>query len=202
MLGSTANALESADDAIGNADDAIESADDAIGNADPGEPEKTFPPPRVASPAPARDRASAVAALDEELSSRLRRGGNRVTAQRLFVHRALRAQDRHLTAEQVLDAVSNDLPSISLPTIYATLELLEELGLLRRVAAGTGAVLYETRTTPHAHATCRRCGAVQDVEQPELDASVLDAARVDGFEPDHAQLLIWGLCASCAASGA
>lgn len=145
---------------------------------------------------------SRIAALDEELSSRLKQSGHRVTAQRLFVHRALRSEDRHLTAEQVLDVVSRDLPSISLPTIYATLDLLEDLRLLRRVAAGTGALLYEARTTPHAHATCRRCGAVQDIGQPNLEDSVLDSARIGGFQPDHAQLLVWGLCASCASSGA
>lgn len=145
---------------------------------------------------------SKVAALDEELSSRLREGGHRVTAQRLFVHRALRIEAQHLTAEQVLEAVSQDLPSISLPTIYATLELLEELGLVRRVAAGTGALLYDSRTTPHAHAVCRRCGSVSDVDRPAADSAAIEAARLHGFQPDHAQLLIWGLCASCAGSGA
>lgn len=144
--------------------------------------------------APARDDV----AYDRELAQRLRASGHRVTSQRIFVHRALRAEDRHLTAEQVLDAVSESLPSISLPTIYATLELLEDLGIVRRVSAG-GALLFETRTDPHAHAVCRRCGKVVDVEDSgdHVHDPALDRARAAGFEPDDAQLLIWGVCPSC-----
>lgn len=152
--------------------------------------------PRDAGEAP-RDAAD----LDLELTTRLRETGHRVTSQRIFVHRALCAQGRHLTAEQVLDAVSEALPSISLPTIYATLELLEDLGIVRRVSAG-GALLFESRTDPHAHAVCRRCGAVVDIDQPGADAyaPALELTLATGFQPEDAQLLIWGLCPSCSAA--
>lgn len=153
----------------------------------------------IDSPAPQRTAAE----LDRELAGRLKETGHRVTSQRLLVHRALRAEDRHLTADQVLDTVSEALPTISLPTIYSTLELFEELGLVRRLSAGGGAVLFDSRTAPHAHAVCRRCGAVLDVDEPQSEhahAGALDRARAQGFEPDDAQLLIWGLCPSCSAA--
>lgn len=135
--------------------------------------------------------------LDRELTERLREGGHRVTSQRLLVHRAVCERQRHLTAEQVLASVSEALPSISLPTIYATLELLEDLGLVRRVSAGTGALLFESRRTPHAHAACRRCGKIVDVPAPSIDAGAFEGARAAGFSPDEAQLIVFGLCDSC-----
>src|ERR1700739_3366184 len=125
------------------------------------------------------------AELDELLTERLRRGGHRVTSQRLLVHRAVCAAQRQLTAEQVLS-------SVSLPTIYATLELLEDLGLIRRVSTGAGALLFESRSTPHAHAACRRCGQIVDVPAPGIDPHALAGARAAGFEPEEAQLIVFG----------
>ena len=53
-----------------------------------------------------------------------------------------------------------------MPTVYATLLLLEELDLVRRVSTGSGAVLFDSRVSPHAHTVCRRCGALADLEAP------------------------------------
>ncbi|MGH2942821.1 MAG: Fur family transcriptional regulator, partial [Solirubrobacteraceae bacterium] len=69
----------------------------------------------------------------DELSTALRERGMRVTPQRVVLHRALHELDRHVTADELLDAVADRLPNVSLPTIYATLDLLEELGMVRRV---------------------------------------------------------------------
>src|SRR5438309_6158807 len=95
--------------------------------------------------------------IDRELAQRLRARGQRVTSQRLVINRLLRERDRHVTADEVLTAVSDALPGTSLPTVYATLELFEQLGIVRRVHAGGGAVLFDTRTTEHHHLVCRDC---------------------------------------------
>src|SRR5256885_17260301 len=102
---------------------------------------------------------AAMAPLPELLHSR----GLRVTAQRVVINDALRAVGRHLTADQVRDAVQERLPGVSLPTVYATLELLGKLGLVRRVHTPT-ALLFDPRTDEHAHALCRRCGRVEDLD--------------------------------------
>jgi Fe2+ or Zn2+ uptake regulation protein len=134
------------------------------------------------------------------LTETLHARGMRVTPQRLVIHEALARLDRHATAEQVRDAVAERLPGVSLPTVYATLELLEELGLVRRVRAGSGALLYDPRTTPHQHAVCRSCGAVEDLDVA-LDASnALDAAGRAGFRAEAAETVVSGVCARCAAS--
>jgi Fe2+ or Zn2+ uptake regulation protein len=116
------------------------------------------------------------------------------------IHRALAARDQHLTAEQLLEAVSGSLPGTSLPTIYATLELFEELGFVRRVSSGSGALLFDSRVSPHAHTVCRLCGTVTDVEISEASARALSHTGDSDFRVDHAEVVIWGHCASCAAS--
>jgi Fe2+ or Zn2+ uptake regulation protein len=139
--------------------------------------------------------------IDERLITKLRERGLRVTSQRIMIHRTVCAHAQHLTAEQVLGSVSEVLPGTSLPTVYATLELLEQLGLVRRFGTGNGAVLFDSRVEPHAHTVCRRCGAIADLENTLVGEGPLARARETGFAPDHAQLVIWGLCERCAASG-
>jgi Fe2+ or Zn2+ uptake regulation protein len=134
---------------------------------------------------------------DADLSERLRDRGQRVTTQRLLIHRFLRDHKGHLTAEQVLAGVADGLPGTALPTVYATLELFEDLGLVRRVQTGGGTMVFDPRTDPHHHFTCRRCGAVDDLEAPVELAGVMRRARRAGYAAEHAEVVVSGLCASC-----
>ena len=136
--------------------------------------------------------------IDERLAGKLRDRGLRVTPQRLVIHRALCGHSQHMTAEQLLASVSDVLPGTSLPTVYSTLELLEGLELVRRVGTGNGAVVFDSRVEPHAHTVCRRCGAMADLEGAAAPDDALARAGATGFVPDHAQLVVWGLCRSCA----
>ncbi|MBV9803913.1 MAG: transcriptional repressor [Solirubrobacterales bacterium] len=140
-----------------------------------------------------------VSDIDQHLVGKLRERHLRVTPQRIVIHRALCAQSQHLTADQVLARVSETLPGTSLPTVYSTLELLEELGLVRRVGTGNSAVVFDSRVEPHAHTVCRRCGAMADLEGTAAPDDALARAGAAGFVADHAQLVVWGLCSACAA---
>jgi Fe2+ or Zn2+ uptake regulation protein len=135
----------------------------------------------------------------DSAAAALRASGYRVTPQRLAIHQTLRELDRHASADDVLEAVSGRLPNVSLPTVYAGLDALEEAGLVRRVAAGRGAALYDARAVEHHHLVCRRCGTVDDLDASvELDR-VMRAASQRGFAPDDAEVVVRGLCARCAA---
>lgn len=133
-----------------------------------------------------------------DLVELLRARGQRVTSQRVVVLRELRRLGRHATAEEVLGAVEPELPGISAPTIYATLDLFVELGLARKLHAGRRGALYDPRVEPHQHAVCRRCGRVQDVEADADVATLLAAARADGFQPEGTEVVVTGLCSDCA----
>jgi Fe2+ or Zn2+ uptake regulation protein len=142
---------------------------------------------------------TAATKIDEGLVGQLRERGMRVTPQRIVIHRELCGQSQHMTADQVLGRVSDVLPGTSLPTVYSTLELLESLGLVRRVGTGNGAVVFDSRMEPHAHTVCRRCGTMADLEGTAAPEDALACAGATGFVPDHAQLVVWGLCSACAA---
>jgi Fe2+ or Zn2+ uptake regulation protein len=124
----------------------------------------------------------------------------RVTPQRLAIHRTLRDLDRHVSAEELLGAVERAVPGVSLPTIYATLELLEDLGLVRRVGSVAGRVLFDPRLDEHHHAVCSVCGRVDDLEAP-VDArrAVAEAGRA-GYDGAVAGVLVTGVCSRCSRS--
>jgi Fe2+ or Zn2+ uptake regulation protein len=135
---------------------------------------------------------------DAELAAALRARGQRVTSQRLILHRALRELDRHATADELLRTAEERLPNLSLPTVYSTLELFEQLGIVRRVAAGSGSVLWDPRPDEHQHFACRRCGRVVDIDVRVRTTAAIDAARAAGHSPGGAQVLVVGVCDACA----
>ena len=140
------------------------------------------------------------ATVDQRLADALRAGGHRVTSQRLVLYRVLEELGRHASAEEIARVSAERLPGLSLPTVYATLELFEGLGLVQRVDAGGPATLFDPRTDPHAHFACRRCGAVTDLDAAVDAAAAEAAARAGGAEPDHVEVVLRGLCADCRAS--
>ena len=140
------------------------------------------------------------AAFSDDLTTLLHKRGQRATPQRLVILRELRRRAHHATAEQIGSAVREELPGTSIPTVYATLDLLVELGLARRVDAGAGPTLYDGRGEPHQHTVCRRCGRVDDLDG-ELDTdALLSAAARTGFAAQSVELVIAGLCRDCSAT--
>jgi Fe2+ or Zn2+ uptake regulation protein len=136
---------------------------------------------------------------DAQLAELLRQRGLRATSQRVVMHRLLRDRNRHVTAEELLGEASEQLPGVSLPTVYATLELFEQLGIVRRVNGGGGTLLWDTRPDAHHHMICRSCGRIEDLETPlDLGRARRSASR-SGFQPDRAEVVVCGLCAECAA---
>jgi Fe2+ or Zn2+ uptake regulation protein len=134
---------------------------------------------------------------DAELAELLRGRGLRATSQRVVMHRLLRDRDRHVSAEELLSEASERLPGVSLPTVYATLELFEQLGIVRRVNGGGGTLLWDTRADTHHHMICRNCGRIEDLETPlDLEPARRSAAG-SGFEADRAEVVVSGLCARC-----
>ncbi len=135
------------------------------------------------------------------LRDELRRRGQRVTPQRLAINAVVESLGRrHVTVDEVFALASDRVPGISLPTVYATLDLLEDVGLLRRVATEGGAAVFDTRTDAHHHVACRRCGAIVDIDATVDSAELLRAAESMGFIPDDTQVVVRGVCAVCAAT--
>ena len=139
---------------------------------------------------------------DAQLSAVLHERGQRVTPQRLVINRALHELNRHVTADEVLTSVAERLPNVSAPTVYSTLELFEDLGVVRRLGVRHGAVVYDPRPDPHDHMVCDRCGKIKDLDGGIRLSRAIERASDAGFTPRRAEVRINGLCADCARAAA
>ncbi|TAM72922.1 transcriptional repressor [bacterium] len=121
----------------------------------------------------------------------------RLTRQRAAVLRVLQADGGHLDAEEIHERAKEELSSLGLATIYRTLDLLRELGLVQMVQYPNAAARYEARLDKHHHLLCTRCHELSDVEAPHLDELVGQIAAGVGFEPRDFKLQVSGLCRRC-----
>ncbi len=121
----------------------------------------------------------------------------RLTKQRAAVLRAL-GTGAHLSAETILERVRNEMPSVSLGTIYRTLDILEEIGLVQIFSFGGKAARYEAALEKHHHLLCSTCGQLTDVRAKGIDELAREIAAHEGFTGIDFALTITGQCAECA----
>lgn len=132
------------------------------------------------------------------LREALEASGQRFTEQRAAVYRYLAGTTSHPTADEVLLAVRDGLPGISLATVYKSLETLVGCGLAMKLTYSDGSARYDGRTDPHPHVRCVECGRVADVHGriPQEDLACLRAGagefRVTGY-----RLELTGYCTEC-----
>lgn len=134
----------------------------------------------------------------------LRNRGYRLTPQRQFVLEAVRRLG-HATPDEVGSAVREVAAGVNLSTIYRTLELLEELGLVTHTHLGHGAPTYHAADPDgvrHVHLVCRRCDGVTEVPSAFFDVAVGSLSDRFGFHTDVGHLAIFGVCATCGADDA
>lgn len=132
----------------------------------------------------------------------LREHGVQVTAQRLAVLRAVSAHP-HTTADAVANAARTEIGAISRQSVYDTLAMLEDKGIVRRIQPAGSPALYETRVGDnHHHLICRDCHRLVDVECAAGKRPCLDPVDDHGYQIDEAEVMYWGLCPECAATKA
>lgn len=120
-----------------------------------------------------------------------------MTVQRRVVLEALSKRDDHPTADQVLEDVREDMPSMSRSTVYRVLDTLVRLGLAVKTSHPGAAVRFDPTTERHHHLICLRCEKMVDLHEPQLDALGLPDARKLGFEIRDYSIHFRGLCAVC-----
>ncbi len=132
-------------------------------------------------------------------AERLRAAGLRVTEPRLVVLTVLDAHP-HLDADGVLARVPG--ARLSVQSVHNVLRALTQRGVVRRIEPADSPALYESRVGDnHHHAVCRGCGAVVDVPCVAGHAPCLTPSESSGFAIDLAEVVFWGLCPDCRASG-
>ncbi|HET7355486.1 MAG TPA: Fur family transcriptional regulator [Nocardioidaceae bacterium] len=134
----------------------------------------------------------------QEWQARLREKGYRLTPQRELV---LHAVERlgHATPDEVHAAIRAQSGAVNLSTVYRTLELLEELGLIRHAHITDRAPTYHSTSAPdHAHLVCRDCGKVTEATPHDVAPLTTTLEQRFGFRADVGHLTVFGYCAECA----
>ena len=134
---------------------------------------------------------------DTDWKAKLRGSGYRLTPQRELI---LAAVERlgHATPDEVLAEVRQHSEAVNVSTVYRTLEVLEELGLVRHAHLSDRAPTYHSVTDhEHFHLVCRNCQQVISVD-PDVLTPLLERLDADhGFTADVGHLTVFGTCASC-----
>jgi Fur family ferric uptake transcriptional regulator len=133
-----------------------------------------------------------------ETARNLRQQGHRLTPQRLAVLEAIKAGPGHMTANEVLERLRAQYPTLSIPTIYRNLQWLKEVELVAETDLGGGCHVYEyIADDQHHHLVCTRCQRVTDLPSTFLDP-VLKAMHDEyGFVPSMKHVALFGLCPDC-----
>jgi Fur family ferric uptake transcriptional regulator len=129
----------------------------------------------------------------------LRKKGLRLTSQRKLVLEILHHQDGPVSAEMVYESVHQIDPQLDRSTIYRTLDLLKEFGIVQQIQSNDRYKSYEHTGTnqPHVHMFCQKCGKIFIEDQKlfnEIQKSLEDKL---GFTPDWSQMTIPGICEAC-----
>jgi Fur family ferric uptake transcriptional regulator len=132
-----------------------------------------------------------------DVMDQLRDRGLRMTPQRRAIVSEVMRTNGHISPTAVARKVQGEMPGVNASTVYRTLTLLEEVGLLQHSHLESGAEYHRSEDAQHVHLTCHRCGrddALSIAEAHKLSALI---RRHHGFEADLTHFAITGLCSDC-----
>ena len=122
------------------------------------------------------------------------------TIQRSLVLDAVNRLKSHATADEVYAEVAATHPNISKATVYRNLNLLSEMGMIRKLEIPGGADRFDHICKEHSHVKCEKCGRVFDIEIPYIDGLDNRVENRNGFELTGYDILFRGICPGCRAS--
>jgi Fe2+ or Zn2+ uptake regulation protein len=134
----------------------------------------------------------------KSLKDALRAAGRRLTPQRRLILQVLEENDGHLDADALYDRVRAHDPAVSLATVYRTLAVLREIGLVEEHRLGQDHGHYEAvRKEPHYHFTCLHCGKVIEFDTPLVAQVEQTLCEQEGVRVTSTYLHVSGYCPQC-----
>ena len=140
--------------------------------------------------------------MEERLSSIdiaqiLRSEGFKVTPQRIAIYQALTGHHNHPTAELIYQSLRAEHPSMSLATVYKTMEIFEKIGLVKVLDVGDDCARYDWDTQNHSHIRCTVCNKVEDLMG--IDSKAISKIVEEGSEyrVTGQQITFEGICPDC-----
>jgi Fur family transcriptional regulator, ferric uptake regulator len=140
-----------------------------------------------------------VSSVDDVLALVRARGG-RATPSRRVILEALFEAGRHLTAEELAEAVQSRAPEVHISTVYRNLEEMQRLGVVVHSHLGHGPATYQLASTAHAHFLCEVCEATIEAPDDVFKGLAKTVSARLGFTIDPVHFAMLGRCAACQAS--
>ena len=132
-----------------------------------------------------------------DYAPQLRARGFRMTPQRLAILHVLRHEGTHLSPVDVFKKALKELPGLTEPTVYRTLEFLAENGLARSSYSANGHLTYEIAEDEHHHIVCRSCGDEIEVGHALLESLYQKLETASGFKHIDSHVTFFGVCPNC-----
>lgn len=126
-----------------------------------------------------------------------KRKGLSVTYQRLAIYKSLIKSPIHPTADDIFNHVKIDHPTISLATVYKTLETLAENSLISKVTPLHDLARYDGEKEAHHHLVCVKCKKIIDIHDDSLNGLTLNAEKNNKFEILNYRVQFDGICKEC-----
>ena len=133
----------------------------------------------------------------QKLIGSLREKGLKITPQRLAIFRILKDNKSHPCAEEIYLKVRKEFPTISLATIYQTLDTLENIGGIRVLRFDKKKTRYDADLSPHHHLICVKCKKIIDLQYDFSKTLKLPRSMNNRFQVDEFKVLFYGVCEEC-----
>lgn len=135
----------------------------------------------------------------QELTLLLREHGYKVTPQRLAVYEALAEETWHPNAEMLYAKLQKRFPAMSFATVYKTVEILEDIRVIRILNTGEDSYRYDANISDHHHLRCLECGEVVDAYAGDAAIKQLtcEVERRSGYSISSHEFYFYGLCPKC-----
>ncbi len=132
----------------------------------------------------------------DDLLTKLKSAGHRITPQRLAIIRVLVESDEHPSVDQMYRQVRKDFPTTSLATVYNTLECLKGMEEVLELPFSGGARYDGRNPSSHPHLVCTVCGVIEDLDI-DMRLTVAEVAASRGWADVHERLQFYGVCPRC-----
>ena len=127
----------------------------------------------------------------------LKEKGYKVTPQRIAVYDILKNTKEHPSVDMLYSKLQPVYPTMSLATVYKSLEVFKELGLVQELNVGEDKFRYDANVNQHPHITCVDCGKVEDVDDEMFFDLIDQVANKTGYQMVNQQLYFFGYCPNC-----
>jgi Fur family peroxide stress response transcriptional regulator len=140
-----------------------------------------------------QDQQKSVATIIQALRSK----GFKATPQRIAICRYALNSREHPNAQKIYREVKKTHPTVSLATVYKTLEVLKKIGLIQELTFAQEQTRFDPYLEPHINLVCSRCGAIVDIEDVAVHELIKRVAAAARFAPSSQRLDVYGICEKC-----